>query len=67
MEPTMVKVNFFNTPYLLYEGGIPARFTPDVCVTYPVKIGHIYSDKHHLSFIPMGKGVDINYEKTKYS
>ena len=41
---------FFNTPYLLYEGSIPAKFGLDVLVTNPICIGSIFSYKHHLAF-----------------
>lgn len=45
-----MEVNFFNQPYVTYEGGLPPKGPSGIITTNEYCIGWFYSDKHLLAF-----------------
>ncbi len=45
-----MEVNFFNIPYLLFEGSYTARADPSILTVAEHRVGYVYSGRYHLSF-----------------
>ncbi len=45
-----MKVNFFNTPYVLYEGEMKLKIIPFMLTATEHHVGSVYSKKHLLPF-----------------